>query len=356
MTNNQSGKFQDKNNSFDNILDKDFFNQGLNADQILNFNQNSNANRNSRSNQSYQRSQKVANDQSFQSNRNIENSQPNKNNNVKLINRYDVLELNDISSVVFETNVQGIKQEDTFVFYPLAVKSKILYIKIPYGKFENLRLMPYKKDIKFDYNKKTLRLRYLTMGVIYYYSSKDNFWKSRIGVIPFSSQDSMYIMQTEFFNKYKLGSFVFRFFLTGKYRESLHIISQYNVYSNNSEQVNSFKKIVSVLIKKLEDYGWIKYDDYTFNAYTYYKSMPNYDFDKYNPNDWDLLLKSYLLSIGFQKQNKNVYNFRKKEPNKEKKSNSISNIADLLNESNLLNESSQKKEYKNKFSIPEIDM
>ncbi|GIW22507.1 MAG: hypothetical protein KatS3mg068_1514 [Candidatus Sericytochromatia bacterium] len=227
--------------------------------------------------------------------------------------RYKIMEISDISSVVLDL-ASGTSNRD-YIFYPLTNLKKIRSIKIEYGKFNNKLVCPFKDDIKFNYNEKTLRNRYGIMGIIKYIN-KNNVEVIRPAVLFLSTKESYNVFNDSILKNNSLGRFLLFFSLSKDSFGSKIIVKKISSYNENSYISDLLKEMVISV-----DVDWIDYDEYTYNYYSYKKLKPNRDFNKKKLSDWKELLDNYLYSIGFPKKKKGNYSnkvksYRKSDENK----------------------------------------
>jgi hypothetical protein len=210
--------------------------------------------------------------------------------------RYQIWEISDIQEVITMLNKND--DEAEYLFIPMTKIKRVKSIKIPYGKFNKLKIMPFYEKIKQNFNEKTLRFRSVVMGILYKNSIKEKESESskiKPCVLVFSTKDATSII-SNLFKRYNLYKFAFYFNLTGKYKSSMYITNLVD-FDKNKEFLNKVKHIINEL-----DIDWIDYDNFTNNVYSYKKSKPDRAFNKRSSKDWNDLLFYYLYSIGFPKK------------------------------------------------------
>jgi hypothetical protein len=277
-----------------------------------------------------------------------------KNYEVNTIKRYSIAEYGDISKVVVDKNSKA-----DFIFYPLTRLKQLRTIKIPYTKWKKMRVCLYKDDLWFPFDRNTLRMRGMVMGLLKTFQLEKTIDGGeskplyKIAVLVLSTKEAREVYLNMIQN-YQLG----RFLIYGNVNLFQGTLTIQSIKS--LENPNDKKDVQSDIIEMLGNinFGWIEYDDYTYNGYTYRKMMPRKEFNPKKLNDWEELLRHYLYSIGIDKKEvRRLRNFARKAIKKSytepyKKSFQEKNKDDFSNDSfseenhvETYNKSFQKRNY-----------
>jgi len=232
-----------------------------------------------------------------------------KNYEVNTIKRYSIAEYGDISKVVVDKN-----SKVDFIFYPLTMLKQLRTIKIPYTKWKKMRVCLYKDDLWFPFDRNTLRIRGMVMGLLKTFQLEETIdgvelkpaYKIAVLVLSIKEAREVYLNMIQ---NYQLG----RFLIYGNVNLFQRTLTIQSIKS--LENPSDKKDIQSDIIEMLGNinFGWIEYDNYTYNGYTYRKMMPNREFNPKKLNDWENLLKHYLYSIGVDKKEvRKLRNFARK--------------------------------------------
>jgi len=221
-----------------------------------------------------------------------------KNYEVSTIKRYSIAEYGDISKVVVDKN-----NKVNFIFYPLTRLKQLRTIKIPYTKWKKMRVCLYKDDLWFPFDRNTLRIRGMVMGLLKAFQFEKTIDGSetkptyKIAILVLSTKEAREVYLNMIQN-HQLG----RFLIYGNINLFQGMLTIQDIKS--LENPNDKKEVQSDIIEMLGNinFGWIEYDDYTYNGYSYRKMMPNKEFNPKKLNDWEELLKHYLYSIGVDKR------------------------------------------------------